>query len=138
MAARSWNFIVSRAVDPESSTSTMVASSIARFLRPLLPIHELKTPATFANNHLVQSRFIATDITWILPPTSFVGIQSAFPINGTEIMTVASCPAKDQRSSYSTGNKVKTASLTIFFVRGYIILYSFKNSSFIPSARRFY
>lgn len=54
-----------------------------------------------------------------IPYSNFLraGHSKRLPINGTKITTVALCSAKDQRSSYSTGNKVEIVSLTIFFVR---------------------
>lgn len=90
-------------------------------------IRKLKTCATFADTRSRRAfsslvcrdspQQIAREFVLRDPSCNFffrAGIQSAFPINGTEITTVAPCPAKDQRSSYSTGNKVERSCLSRF------------------------
>jgi len=68
-----------------------------------------------------------------LPPHRHSKPSSA--INGTEITTVAPrVPLKTR--DHRTVPATKYVSLTIFFVRGYVILYSLKDASFVPLARR--
>jgi len=68
-----------------------------------------------------------------LPPHRHSKPSSA--INGTEITTVAPrVPLKTR--DHRTVPATKYVSLTIFFVRGRVILHSLKDASFVPSARR--